>query len=99
GAWSEGLVLFHRAIEAARRLGDARAAGWNLYRLGVLHYELGSGGYSEAALLARATRARGNLFDAEQLLIEAEALLAEHGHGDDVAIARASRADLLRLSG
>src|SRR5207248_1388063 len=105
------------------RLGDARAAGWNLYRLGVLHYELGSGGYSEAALrareaveilgadgdlrgrghalrlLGRATRARGNLFDAEQLLIQAEALLAEYGHGDDVAIARASRADLLRLSG
>src|SRR5919201_2948668 len=53
GAWSEGLVLFHRAIEAARRLGDARAEGWNLYRLGVLHYELGSGGYSEAALRAR----------------------------------------------
>jgi tetratricopeptide (TPR) repeat protein len=50
-------------------------------------------------LLGRATRARGNLFDAEQLLIEAEAVLAQHGHGDDVAIARASRADLLRLSG
>ena len=31
--------------------------------------------------------------------MEAEALLAAHGHGDDVAIARASRADLLRLSG
>ncbi|MBV9323322.1 MAG: AAA family ATPase [Chloroflexi bacterium] len=53
GAWSEGLVLFHRAIEAARRLADARAEGWNLYRLGVLHYELGSGGYSEAAQRAR----------------------------------------------
>ncbi|MBV9544756.1 MAG: ATP-binding protein, partial [Chloroflexi bacterium] len=53
GAWSEGLVLFHRAIEAARRLGDARAEGWNLYRLGVLHYELGSGGYAEAAQRAR----------------------------------------------
>jgi hypothetical protein len=26
-------------------------------------------------------------------------LLAQHGHGDDVAIVRASRADLLRLSG
>ncbi len=123
GAWSEGLVLFHRAIEAARRLADARAEGWNLYRLGVLHYELGSGGYSEAAqrareavqilgatddlrgrghalrLLGRATRARGNILDAQRLLVEAEAVLAEYGHGDDVAIARASRADLLRLSG
>jgi tetratricopeptide (TPR) repeat protein len=123
GAWSEGLVLFHRAIEAARRLADARAEGWNLYRLGVLHYELGSGGYSEAAqrareavqilgtsgdlrgrghalrLLGRATRARGNFGDAQHLLVEAEGVLAEHGHGDDVAIARASRADLLRLSG
>src|SRR5207237_3448518 len=123
GAWSEGLVLFHRAIEAARRLSDARAEGWNLYRLGVLHYELGSGGYSEAAqrareavqilgsagdprgrghalrLLGRATRARGNLAEAERLLMQAEAVLSEHGHGDDVAIVRASRADLLRLSG
>jgi tetratricopeptide (TPR) repeat protein len=123
GAWSEGLVLFHRAIEAARRLADARAEGWNLYRLGVLHYELGSGGYAEVAqrareavqilgnsgdlrgrghalrLLGRATRARGNLGDAERLLMEAETLLSEHGHGDDVAIVRASRADLLRLSG
>jgi tetratricopeptide (TPR) repeat protein len=53
GAWSEGLVLFHRAIEAARRLNDARAEGWNLYRLGVLHYELGSGGYAEVAQRAR----------------------------------------------
>ena len=53
GAWSEGLVLFHRAIEAAQRLGDARAEGWNLYRLGVLHYELGSGGYAEATQRAR----------------------------------------------
>ena len=123
GAWSEGLVLFHRAIEAARRLGDARAEGWNRYRLGALHYELGSGGYTEAAqrareaadllreagdqrgrghalrLLGRATRARGNLADAERLLGWAEELLAVHGHGDDVAIVRASRADLLRLSG
>ncbi len=123
GAWSEGLVLFHRAIEAARRLGDARAEGWNLYRLGVLHYELGSGGYAEVAqrareaveilgnagdlrgrghalrLLGRATRARGNLAEAERLLMQAEVLLGEHGHGDDVAIVRASRADLLRLSG
>jgi tetratricopeptide (TPR) repeat protein len=123
GAWSEGLVLFHRAIEAARRLADDRAEGWNLYRLGVLHYELGTGGYSEAALrareavellgrdgdlrgrghalrlLGRATRARGKLGDAERLLMEAETLLARHGHGDDVAIVRASRADLLRLSG
>jgi tetratricopeptide (TPR) repeat protein len=123
GAWSEGLVLFHRAIEAARRLNDARAEGWNLYRLGVLHYELGSGGYAEVAqrarealeilgkagdlrgrghalrLLGRATRARGNSIEAERLLKQAEALLAEHGHGDDVAIVRASRADLLRLSG
>jgi tetratricopeptide (TPR) repeat protein len=31
--------------------------------------------------------------------MQAEALLTEHGHGDDVAIVRASRADLLRLSG
>jgi len=123
GAWSEGLVLFHRAIEAARRLNDARAEGWNLYRLGVLHYELGSGGYAEVAqrareaveilgaagdmrgrghglrLLGRATRARGNIAEAERLLMQAEALLAEYGHGDDVAIVRASRADLLRLSG
>jgi tetratricopeptide (TPR) repeat protein len=123
GAWSEGLVLFHRAIEAAQRLGDARAEGWNLYRLGVLHYELGSGGYAEATqrarqaveilgkagdlrgrghglrLLGRATRARGHLADAEHLLVDAEALLTAYGHGDDVAIARASRADLLRLSG
>ncbi|HEY0581186.1 MAG TPA: hypothetical protein VGE94_03330, partial [Chloroflexota bacterium] len=123
GAWSEGLVLFHRAIEAARRLGDARGEGWNLYRLGVLHYELGTGGYAEAAqrareaveclgtagdlrgrghalrLLGRSTRARGNVMDAERLLIQAEALLAEHGHGDDVAIVRASRADLLRRAG
>jgi tetratricopeptide (TPR) repeat protein len=123
GAWSEGLILFHRAIEAAQRLDDPRAEGWNRYRLGVLHYELGSGGYSEAAqrareavdilgragdlrgrghalrLLGRATRARGNLADAERLLVDAEALLAAHGHGDDVAIVRASRADLLRLSG
>lgn len=123
GAWSEGLVLFHRAIEAARRLGDARAEGWNLYRLGVLHYELGSGGFAEAAqrareaveilgksgdlrgrghalrLLGRATRARGNVAEAERLLMEAEGLLTQHGHGDDVAIVRASRADLLRLSG
>jgi tetratricopeptide (TPR) repeat protein len=123
GAWSEGLVLFHRAIEAARRLGDLRAEGWNLYRLGVLHYELGTGGYSEALvrareamerlaaagdergrghalrLLGRATRARGNLADAERLLVQAEGLLAVYGHGDDVAIVRASRADLLRLSG
>jgi ATP/maltotriose-dependent transcriptional regulator MalT len=89
----------------------------------VLHYELGTGGYAEAALrareaaeilaaagesrgrghalrlLGRATRARGNLAEAERLLGQAEAILAEHGHGDDVAIARASRADLLRLSG
>ncbi len=123
GAWSEGLVLFHRAIEAARRLGDARAEGWNLYRLGVLHYELGTGGYGEAVLrarealarlevagdprgrghalrlLGRATRARGNLPEAERLLVEAERLLRAHGHGDDVAIVLASRADLLRLSG
>src|SRR6266851_609526 len=123
GAWSEGLVLFHRAIEAARRLGDDRAEGWNLYRLGVLHYELGSGGYAEAAqrareavhilgaagdlrgrghglrLLGRATRARGNIAEAERLLMQAEELLSVHGHGDDVAIVRASRADLLRLSG
>jgi tetratricopeptide (TPR) repeat protein len=123
GAWSEGLVLFHRAIEAARRLEDAHAEGWNRYRLGLLHYELGSGGYAEAALrareaaellraandqrgwghalrlLGRATRARGNLAEAERLLAEAEDRLAQYGHGDDVAIVRASRADLLRLSG
>jgi tetratricopeptide (TPR) repeat protein len=123
GAWSEGLVLFHRAIEAALRLADARAEGWNLYRLGVLHYELGTGGYSDAAqrareavdilgkagdlrgrghalrLLGRSTRARGQVADAERLLMEAESLVAEYGHGDDVAIVRASRADLLRRSG
>jgi tetratricopeptide (TPR) repeat protein len=123
GAWSEGLVLFHRAIEAARRLDDARAEGWNLYRLGVLHYELGSGGYAEVAqrareaveilgkagdlrgrghalrLLGRSTRARGNIAEAERLLMQAEGLLREYGHGDDVAIVRASLADLLRLSG
>jgi tetratricopeptide (TPR) repeat protein len=122
GAWSEGLILFHRAIEAAQRLDDARAEGWNLYRLGVLHYELGTGGYAEAAqrarealerletagdprgrghalrLLGRATRARGRPADAERLLVQAENILAEYGHGDDVAIVRASRADLLRLS-
>jgi tetratricopeptide (TPR) repeat protein len=116
-------VLFHRAIEAARRLEDARAEGWNRYRLGALHYELGSGGYAEATLrareaaellraagdqrgwghavrlLGRATRARGNLTEAERLLSDAEDLLARYGHGDDVAIARASRADVLRLSG
>jgi tetratricopeptide (TPR) repeat protein len=123
GAWSEGLVLFHRAIEAARRLGDTRAEGWNLYRLGVLHYELGTGGYAEATqrarealeilgsagdlrgrghalrLLGRSTRSRGNLAEAERLLIEAEDLLTRYGHGDDVAIVRASRADSLRQSG
>src|SRR5205823_137546 len=49
--------------------------------------------------LGRATRARGNLADAARLLVQAEGLLAAHGHGDDVAIVRASRADLLRLSG
>jgi ATP/maltotriose-dependent transcriptional regulator MalT len=37
--------------------------------------------------------------EAERLLMEAETLLTEYGHGDDVAIVRASRADLLRLSG
>src|SRR5205085_9940789 len=64
GAWSEGLVLFHRAIEAARRLADARAEGWNLYRLGVLHYELGSGGYAEVAQRAReAVQILGNAGD------------------------------------
>jgi tetratricopeptide (TPR) repeat protein len=123
GAWSEGLLLFHRAIEAARRSNDTRAQGWNLYRLGVLHYELGTAGYAEAAqrareaveilgragdlrgrghalrLLGRSTRARGNVADAERLLMDAETLLTEHGHGDDVAIVRASRADLLRRSG
>ena len=52
-AWSEGLILFHRAIEAARRLEDARAEGWNRYCLGVLHYELGTGGYAEAVQRAR----------------------------------------------
>jgi tetratricopeptide (TPR) repeat protein len=120
---SEGLIVFHRAIEAARRLGDGRAEGWNRYRLGTLHYDLGTGGYAEAAqrareaamllgevgdargrahalrLLGRATRARGNLADAERLLTEAEEILTEYGHGDDVAIAHASRADVLRLSG
>lgn len=123
GAWSEGLVLFHRALEAAGRLGDARAAGWNRYRLGVLHYELGSGGYADSAqrareavdalgqagdlrgrghalrLLGRATRARGNVLEAERLLKEAESVLSQYGHGDDIAIVRATRADLLRNSG
>lgn len=122
-AWSEGLTLFHRAIEAARRLEDRRAEGWNTYRLAALHYELGTAGYGEAAmrareaalllreacdprgeghalrLLGRATRARGSVGDAERLLGEAERLLAQHGHGDDRAIVRASHADLLRLSG
>ncbi len=122
-AWAEGMALFHRAIEAARRLGDTRAEGWNTYRLGVLHYELGTAGYAEAArrgreaadllgnagdprgrghalrLLGRATRERGKMADAEQMLLEAEALLREHGLGDDVAIAQASRADLLRVDG
>lgn len=121
-AWSEGLVLFHRAIQAARRLGDPRAEGWNRYRLGGLHYELGTGGYAEATLrareavellhvaddprgrghalrlLGRATRARGNLAEADHLLTDAERLLVAHGHGDDLAIVRASRADVLRLS-
>jgi tetratricopeptide (TPR) repeat protein len=59
---SEGLILFHRAIEAARRLGDGRADGWNRYRLGTLHYELGTGGYAEAA--QRAREAAGLLADA-----------------------------------
>ncbi len=122
-AWAEGMTLFHRAIEAARRLGDRRAEGWNTYRLGVLHYELGTAGYAEAArrgreaasllgtagdlrgrahalrLLGRATRERGKTSDAEQMLVEAEELLRRHGLGDDVAIAQASRADLLRAAG
>lgn len=122
-SWAEGLTLFHRAREAARRLGDRLAEGWDTYRLGALHYELGTGGYAEAALrareaaellgeagdrrgrghalrlLGRAIRARGNLPEAERLLAEAEALLAAYGHGNDLAVVRASHADLLRLSG
>ncbi len=121
--WPEGLALFHRAIEAARRLDDRRAEGWNTYRLGILHYELGTAGYAEAArrgreaaellevagdlrgkghalrLLGRATRERGKIVEAERVLAEAESLLRHYGHGDDVAIAQASRADVLRVSG
>lgn len=52
-AWAEGLALFHRARDAASRLGDSRAEGWNTYRLGVLHYELGTAGFAEAAQRAR----------------------------------------------
>lgn len=122
-AWAEGLTLFHRAREAAQRLGDLRAEGWNTYRLGLLHYELGTGGFVEAAqrareaadllgragdqrglghawrLLGRALRERGQVDEAARLLADAEALLVAYGHGDDVAIVRASRADLLRQTG
>jgi len=46
--WREGLEFFHRALDAARRLGDGRAEGWNTYSLAYLHYELGTAGYREA---------------------------------------------------
>lgn len=52
-SWAEGRTLFHRAIEAAKRLGDVRAEGWNTYRLAALHYELGTAAYGEAAQRAR----------------------------------------------
>lgn len=50
--WREGLEFFHRAVEAARRLGDGRAEGWNTYALAYLHYELGTAGYREARVRA-----------------------------------------------
>jgi tetratricopeptide (TPR) repeat protein len=52
-AWSQGLSLLHRAREAASRLGDTRALGWNTYRLGLLHLEPGTSGYGEAAARGR----------------------------------------------
>lgn len=50
--WREGLAFFHRAVDAARRLGDGRAEGWNTYALAYLHYELGTAGYREARVRA-----------------------------------------------
>lgn len=50
--WRDGLEFFHRALDAARRRGDARAVGWNTYCLAYLHYELGTAGYREARLRA-----------------------------------------------
>jgi tetratricopeptide (TPR) repeat protein len=50
--WREGLEFFHRAIDAARRLDDVHALGWNTYSLAYLHFELGTGGYREARLQA-----------------------------------------------
>lgn len=50
--WREGLEVFHRALDAARRLGDLRAEGWNTYSLAYLHYELGTAGYREARVRA-----------------------------------------------
>ncbi|MBX6772749.1 MAG: tetratricopeptide repeat protein [Chloroflexi bacterium] len=121
--WREGLEFFHRAVDAARRLGDGRAAGWNTYGLAYLHYELGTAGYREARvraaeaveilrqagdlrgvghamrLLGRAARERGDFATAWRLLEEAEEILSRHGRGDDVAIVRASQADLLRRQG
>jgi tetratricopeptide (TPR) repeat protein len=121
--WREGLEFFHRAIDAARRLGDSHAVGWNTYSLAYLHFELGSSGYREARvqaaravellrqsgdlrgvghamrLLGRTARERGDFERAWTLLEEAELLLSEHGRGDDVSIARASQADLLRRQG
>lgn len=121
--WREGLEFFHRAVDAARRLGDGRAEGWNTYGLAYLHYELGTAGYREARvraaeavetlrraddlrgvghamrLLGRAARERGDFETAWRLLEEANALLSRNGRGDDVAIVRASQADLLRRQG
>ncbi|HEX5414058.1 MAG TPA: tetratricopeptide repeat protein, partial [Chloroflexota bacterium] len=121
--WREGLEFFHRAVDASRRLGDARALGWNTYSLAYLHYELGTAGYREARvraaeavellrqagelrgvghakrLLGRAARERGDFDVAWGLLEEAVQLLEGHGRGDDLAIARASQADLLRRQG
>jgi tetratricopeptide (TPR) repeat protein len=50
-------------------------------------------------LLGRAARETGDFERAWFLLQDAEALLREHGRGDDVSIVRASRADLLRRQG
>lgn len=50
--WREGLEVFHRARDAARRLGDLRSEGWNTYSLAYLHYELGTAGYREARVRA-----------------------------------------------
>ncbi|HLH72293.1 MAG TPA: tetratricopeptide repeat protein, partial [Chloroflexota bacterium] len=65
--WREGLEFFHRAVDAARRLGDGHAEGWNTYSLAYLHYELGTAGYREARgraaeaveILRRASDLRG----------------------------------------